>query len=281
MFNLRNSEPIYNIPIQSRVIDNQHRVVTSSVPYLYEVAEGNVVDHSVWDKYGMNEDVDSAAEEDIWSVGGSYVWPTSAMQMEVISSSAEDDPDKGGAVAGTGVHKVRIYYLDSTFTEKTEDIFVNGTAAVATVATDIYRINRIRPLVVGTGLKAAGNIDVRNLADTPIYTRMPVGLTKARQLIYTVPKNKTLYITRMNGSIGGTTSPKFGRFIIRSTYDDVTLTRNAWFTAYAEIGASSQFFSLPFDTPLSFPAGSDILVSCKTLDDNCYVTASLRGWIEI
>jgi len=252
----------------------------SSMPYLYDIAEGNVSNHAAWNKYAINDDVDSANEEDVWCVGGSYVFPDSGQQMEAISSSAEDDPAKADTNPGTGIHSIRIYYLNTDFVEKTTDVMLNGTAAVATTATDIYRINRIRPLIVGTGLKAAGNIDVRNLADTPIYSRIATGFTKGRQLVYTVPQAKTLLINQFTGSIGGTTAPKYGRFTIRSTWDDISMTRNSWMTAYGESGQSSGFFSLFYSCPIKFPSGSDIIVSCKTLDDNCYVTASLRGWQE-
>lgn len=255
-----------------KAVDGKPRV--SAMPYLYDIAEGNVSGHVAWNKYAINDDVDSAAEEDIWSVGGSYVWPTAKQQMEVISSSVQD------GVGGTGIQSVRIHYLDDSFVEKTTDVTMNGTTAVPTSVSDIYRINRIRPLTVGTGLKAAGNIDVRNLADTPIYSRIATGFTKGRQLVYTVPTGKALFIAMFSGSIGGTTAPKFGRFTLRSTWDDISLTRNAWMTAYGESGQSSGFFALEYVTPLKFPAGSDIIVSCKTLDDNCYVTGSLRGWQE-
>lgn len=250
-------------------------------PYLDSVAEGNVANHTPWEKYAINDDIDSANEEDVWCVGGSYTWPAAAQQMHVISSSAEDDPAKADTSAGTGIHQIRIYYLDASFVEKTEDVTLNGTGEVNTTATDIFRINRVRPLVVGTGLKAAGNIDIYNMTTHGlIYSRIATGFTKGRQLIYTVPVGKNLFVKRLSGSIGGTTAPKYGRFTLRSTYDNISGNRNAWMTAYAETGQSSGFFSLEFDGSIKFIAGSDVIVSCKTLDDNCYVTASLRGWLE-
>jgi len=252
----------------------------SSMPYLFDIAEGNIANHSGFEKFAVNDDVDSANEEDIWCVGGSYVWPVAKQQMEVVSSSAEDDPVKADTNPGTGIHSIRIYYLDDAFTEKTEDVTLNGTGVVTTTATDIYRINRLRPLTVGTGLKAAGNIDVRNTADTPIYSRIATGFTKGRQIVYTVPVGKVLYLVSIAGSCGGTTAPKYGKFTLKSTYDNVGLNRNAWLTAYAEVGVSSGFFNKDFPVPIKFPAGSDIIMSVKTLDDNCYVTGSIRGWLE-
>lgn len=260
-------------------IDGKPRV--SSMSYLYDIDEGNVSGHSSFDKYAINDDVDSSAEEDVWSVGGSYAWPAAEVQLAAVSSSVEDDPDKGAGVPGTGIWSIRVYYLDDAFVEKTTDVTLNGTTEVNLSVADVYRINRIRPLTMGTGLKADGNIDVKLPAPgTAIYTRMSTGFTKGRQLVYTVPTGKALFVTQMSGSCGGTIAPKFGKFVLRSTYDNIGLMRNAWMTAYAEHGVSSGQFVKDFPCPLYFPTGSDVIVSCKTLDDNCYVTASLRGWQE-
>lgn len=260
-------------------VANKPRV--SAMPYLYDIAEGNVTGHVSWDKYAINDDVDKAAEEDVWCVGGSYAWLAAETQLVAVSSSAEDDPDKGSAVAGTGVHSVRVYYLDDDFVERTTDVTLNGTAEVALSVANVYRINRIRPLTMGSGNKAAGNIDIKLPAPgTAIYSRIATGYTKGRQLVYTVPTGKALYIVSMSGSSGGTIAPKYAKFTLRSTYDNISNTRQVWMTAYAEKGCSSSNFETIFPCPLYFPAGSDIIVAVSTLDDNTYVTSSLRGWIE-
>jgi hypothetical protein len=262
-----------------KTVDGKPRF--SSTDYLYDISEGNVPNHSLFNKYAINDDIDSAAEEDIWCVGGSYVWPAANQQMHVVSSSVEDDPAKADTSAGTGIHSIRIYYLDSTFVEKTTDVTLNGTGEVDTTATDIFRINRVRPLIVGTGKKAAGNIDIYNMASHgTIYSRIATGFTKGRQLIYTVPTGKVLFLYKVSGSIGGTSAPKYGRFTLRSTYDDISGSRNAWLTAYMETGQNSGYWMMPMAGPLKFIAGSDLVMSVKTLDDNCYVTCAWRGWLE-
>lgn len=74
-------------------INNKPRV--SSMPYLYDIAEGNVPNHAAWSKIGYNPTV-ATNEEDVWSAGGLYVFPTSAtLQMEVVSSLNTADVDVG------------------------------------------------------------------------------------------------------------------------------------------------------------------------------------------
>lgn len=65
-------------------ISNKPRV--SAMPYLYDIAEGNVSGHVPWSKVGYNPAV-GVTEEDIWSAGGVYVFPPAAMQMEVVGGA--------------------------------------------------------------------------------------------------------------------------------------------------------------------------------------------------
>jgi hypothetical protein len=72
--------------------DGKPRV--SSMPYVYDIAEGNVSGHTPWSKIGYNPSV-STTQEDVWSFGGEYVFPTEAMTIEVASDSATADADIG------------------------------------------------------------------------------------------------------------------------------------------------------------------------------------------
>lgn len=80
-----------------------------------------------------------------------YVEQASEAQRSVVSSSAQD---KSG---GSGAFKVRITYLTSAYVLKTEDVTLNGTGAVDTVATDIRFIEKFQ---VVQGAAAAGAIKI-------------------------------------------------------------------------------------------------------------------------
>lgn len=242
--------------------------------YLIGIAEGDVSGHSSLLKMGINPDIDNT-EEDVWEVGGSYVYPGSAMQMEVISSSVND------AGAGTGIQKIRVYYLDNTFAEKSEEVTLNGTTAVATVATDIYRVQYLEATQVGSGGKAAGDIDIRHVTDSPIYGRISTGYTMSRQLIYTVPVNKTLYITEFN--LSSMSSGSYGtRLTLRATYSHKASATRTFFLPHGEIGIQNTAYHWKFSMPEHFPAGVDIKLSGISTNAaaSCYVIAGLRGWLE-
>lgn len=262
-------------------VDSMLRV--SSQDYLYSVAEGLVAGHTPFSKIGYNGDV-GTNEEDIWTVGGKYVFPTIPMQMELTSSSVEDDPIKADTSAGTGVWTVTVVYLDNTYAQQTETVTLNGTAVVTTVATNILRVNTLRVATVGTAYKAVGNIVIRNLADTPIYRQIAIGETRARAAIHTVPLGKTLYITSVALSSGYSTVGKNVRWIMRANYDDSTgtlLTAGLFFMPYFEIQTQDSSFYRQFEVPMKVPATVDMVVSATSDSANSVCDIAIRGWLEV
>lgn len=253
-----------------------HKLRVSSSPFGYDIARGNIPTRTQFSKMGFNPDVDTA-EEDLWYVGGLYVWPTAPMQMEVVSSSADD------AAAGTGARTVCIDYLTGTFEPKQEIVTLNGVAAVPTVATDMYRINRIWVVTAGTGNVSAGNINIRNLADTPIYSQIPAGFTRARNAMYAVPAGVALYVTQLTYSCGNSQGGRFCRFSLRANYNDCTgESTGSIFYPYSEIGIQDGPFTITYDVPMKFIAGTDIKVSAQGDAANADALCSVqyRGWLE-
>lgn len=251
------------------------KVCVNATSYGYDVAEGNIAGHTPFFKTGFNADVD-AAEEDMWVVGGMYVFPSAAQRMEVVSSSTLD------AAAGTGAITVKIWYLTSTFVEKTETLTLTGTVAVPTVATDIYRINAFRVLTAGTGGSAAGTIDIRHITLGTIYSRIAVGNTRARNSIYTVPVDKTLYIVQISCSVGNSAGGRYARFTLRATYDDQAQAASLLWYPYYEIGIQDSAFAMHLDFPIKFPAGTDLKMSVigDATNADAICTCAYRGWLE-
>lgn len=252
-------------------VDNKPRV--SSTPYLYDISKGNVPYHVPWTKNGYNPAL-SSAEQELWAVGESYVFPTAEMGMEVVSSSADDDS------AGTGCRTVEIHYLDSAFNEKTEIVTMDGTNPVATVATDIYRINNFRVKTVGSGGKNAGNIDIRHLSDTPIYSRILTGLNRAMNVIYTVPKGKYLYIFNILFSAGSNVANRPVRFITKATFDSISGATVGFFMPYTNVIVTDGSVDVPIEIPTRFPEGTDVKVTVISPDGAAYGAIAMRGWLE-
>ena len=191
----------------------------------------------------------NTTEYPLWYNAGVYTWPTAAMRMEVVSSSAND-----ASPSGSGARTVKVTYLDSNFAVKSETITLNGTTAVATVATDIYRILDFRVMTAGSGLKSAGTIDIRNLADTPIYARIITGDNEAQQAIYTVPADKFLILYKGNIGLGSSAAGKYGIFKIYTNYDHV----NDVISGYGASGVyycAWQMLTMDSSVPIDFTCG--------------------------
>lgn len=261
-----------------KAINGKQRV--SSMPYLYDIAEGNVPGHEGWSKIGYNGDVD-VGTEDMIAQGGVYVFPAAAGQMDIVSSSAEDDPAKAAGGAGTGIHTVTLYYLDASYAEKTEDITLNGTAAVATTATDIFRVNNMRAKVCGTGKTAAGNITLSEHGGTTYkYGYILAGTTRMRQCVYTVPADKTLYVTSISFAVGGATKEKAAVFTTLAKYDNKADEIRDFFLPFNEAVIEDEAHHRELTRPTKLGAGVDLKVQVRGLTADCVCTCSLSGWVE-
>ena len=212
-----------------------------------------------------------AAQYAVWNAAADYVFPAAAAGLEIVSASAND------AAAGTGLRTVRIDYLDGNFAERSETVTLNGTGVVATTATNIFRVNRMKALTAGSGGVAAGIISLRNLADTPMYGYIGAGDIESKQAIFTVPAGQILEIENILACSMGTTALKYQRIIVYSSYDPILKVQDrTMFTTVFQAGLIDTGLFTKLDTPLVFPPTTDIIVKCLGAATSL-VTATLLG----
>lgn len=258
-------------------IDIGGKLRVQSVPYTYDIAEGNIKDHKSFSKYGINPAVGST-REDLWYYGDLYPFSTAARKMVAVSTNSSDSSTGAGL---SGIRSINLYYLTTSFEEKSTTISLQGTVGVETVDSDIYRVQRVRANTCGTGGAAAGQIVIKSTGGV-VYGCIPQGMTQQRSLVYTVPAGKTLFLTGINLSAGSTQSGKFCRFTVRANYDDVSETLKTFMYPFFEVGLQDNGQTFPLDPPRRFPTGTDIVVSVTAERGigECYITGSLRGWEE-
>ncbi len=248
---------------------------TSAEPYGWDIAEGAVANHQHMRALGYNGNVDNAFE-DLWSVGGTYIFPTAGMGMEIISSSTSD------ASAGIGARTVEVHYLDDAWVEQMETLTLTGTVAVATIATDMYRINNFHVMSVGSSGVAVGDIDLRHLGNTPIYARILATENMEFQAIWTVPINKTAFLVEWMVGIGHQSGNRFGEFLLKATsdFDDTYLA--GVFQSKDIIHVQDGAMEANFSIPLRLPAKTDIKISVKSdaAASNALCAGHFEGWYE-
>lgn len=121
-----------------------------------------------------------------------YTEPSSAQQMELVSSSASDSS------AGTGSRIVRVIYYDGSMNGPfTEDITMNGTTPVDTVATNIRFIDSIVSLTVGSNGTNVGTISLRNTAGSQTFGTIAIGDGRTYWGHHYVGVDKKCFIERL------------------------------------------------------------------------------------
>jgi hypothetical protein len=238
-------------------------------PFDLQVARRQITGHKTLFKFGNNTDINGSLET-VWSSGGVYVYPTTAIQMKVSSSSA------GDAALGTGARTVSVQGLDQDYNEVSENITLTGQTAVLTTTTFI-RVFRAFVLTAGSTGTAQGTIyigtgNVTSGVPATIYAEIPVGENQTLMALWTVPAGYTLYLSRATFSAASNNAAQYilGKFVIRPTGG---VFRNAF-----DVTVNSNVFSYAFNTPLAVQEKSDIEARAIALSGtNFYVTSSFEG----
>lgn len=171
-----------------------------------EAAKGDVYDHTTWNKFGYNDDVDTGGEEIIASWGGTYTPPTTAETLTIVSSSVNDV-----VTTGTGLNAIVITGIDASRNSQVEVVNMNGTTNVVTVSTWLG-INRVAPFLCGSGLTNDGTVTITNTLSADTLAQMPAGETVSQQAIFHVQDGHTFLTTWLHINVlklsGGGGSPE-------------------------------------------------------------------------
>lgn len=151
-----------------------------------DVARGHYNNLKPINIFGFNRDVGTVFET-LWNDTGSYVYPSSASVLSVVSTSAADTMD------------VLISGLDSDYVEISETVTLTGISAVSTTQA-FFRINS----AVILSSSNVGNISIKIGATLHGFIEAGQGATQA--CIYTVPAGKSLYLLRIDLT-SGTVNP--------------------------------------------------------------------------
>ena len=260
-------------------IDNAGAPQICSQDYLMAVAEGDIAGHTPFAKFGRVTAV-GTNQVDVISWGGTYTFSsiTTGERISVASTASGDSATQTGAI------KINIDYLDNTFTQGTEELTLAGNTTVTTTAINIYRINRAYVTSAGTTGAAAGAIRISNANGSNRYAQIDSGNTMTRQLVYTVPLGKSLYITsvKFSGGVGGNAiKNEYLIFTTKAKVNPGTGLASTIFYPYNEIGLMNMAHELPLEIPTKIPATADLKISVigdYAGDATC--TAAIRGWIE-
>jgi hypothetical protein len=238
----------------------------------FSVAQGNVPYFSVQRAYGTNSAINVGVREDIWSFGGTYVFPSDAGESLVIKSTNAADTS----------HYIKVEGLDENF-DLTGPVIValNGTTPVALPGL----WSRVESIMTVGDTATAGDVLVTDVLDTNTYGHMLQSRQAPSTTITTIPAGHTGYAMVVGGSIGkdagGTESgviglqvrpvvpdglPGAGTHGPRLTYGTVNLNINGT-TMYERV----------LERPFKVPEKTDLVLYGESSSNGMVFT----GYIEI
>lgn len=174
-----------NAPIDGVMAQDFDAIATRPTEYRAEVALGRRQGATVWNKFGYNDDIDTATDPEILaSWGGTFQHLTSGETLTIASTSTADDGDP----AGTGANSLVVYGVDENWDLQTEIVTLDGTTNVVT-STQWIGINRISIYLAGSGKANAGNITITATSSGYTLAQMLVGQGTSQQCVFYVPQN--------------------------------------------------------------------------------------------
>lgn len=241
-------------------------------PFGAYVAMGQVSGWTIFRRFGMNPDVDTATvPEDIWDTGGAYPWPTSAQPTTIVSDDANDTS------AGTGCRTVRLTYTGEDYVETTQDLSLTGTTP-ATFATDVYRLNSADCITSGSGEENAGTLQIKHGA-TVIGQISPGEGGTLKGGIFTVPAGKsllldTISISALRSNAGA--AEVDGQIKLFSTKTWRTLLALGAVTT----GTSQSKYDVPSGRYVRIPEKTDVRLRIVAASaNNMFISSNVAGYL--
>lgn len=251
------------VPYGVKQVDGKIR--TSSMPYLYDIAEGNVPNHSPVRAFGLNANV-GLTWETVHDPSTLRTYLTAAEQLQVASTDADDD----GAPLGNGARTVVVAGLDTNYNALSEIVTMNGVANVLTAAS-FLRVSSVTVATAGATGYNEGTITVSNNADTIVLDQIDIQANASMAASYTVPAGYTTYLVQAMATESSSKGCEFG-FWMRPF-------GGLWMRKRGIVLLDSSIV-LPMQIPMKLPQKADIELRARAFQAGAIVTAGLEGWVE-
>jgi hypothetical protein len=228
----------------------------SSQSTYFDIARGHFRNVQAVNLFGFNQTIGTTYETIANDGGGVLAYPSSAVQMSLVSTSAAD------------TMSVLISGLDADYNQINETIALNGLTSVTTTAS-FLRINSAQI----TSSTNAGDITISNGGTEYAFIGAGIGITQA--LSYTVPAGAKLYINSVSFTSGTVNPNKYllGRASL-TTADGAVL--NFWQSTWA-VGV------LHFDVPVPFVVNEkcDFQLQAKSSSSENEISAYVNAHLVI
>ena len=203
-----------------------------------ELAHRRLDDAQQVQLFGFNRTIETAYET-VWNNGGGlYTFPTEALTMSCVSSSASD------------TMSILIQGLDANYAAIDDVVTLTGTTPVSTNI-QFFRINAV---VILSG-NNVGNISLTNGGTTYAYIEAAHGTEQA--IIYTTPARQSLYVFTAQFTSGTVNPNKYitSRGVTRSSTGRII---RFWESTF------QQDVSFDLAVPFRVPPKTDFTIEAKS-----------------
>lgn len=213
--------------LNSSVQNDADSILTRGISEELTIASGLLIGYSTVNKFGLNPDIDTAGNEDIWGGNGFYTgFPNSSVTPEILRIVSTSTAD---TLAGTGARTIRVTGLDANYNIQSEDINMNGTSVVNSVNT-YRRVHTAQIIAAGSGGVNAGAITVSyNTTTSIVFLTMAIGRNQTNCSAYTVPAGYTAYMRTLHSACGTTVNVAVDGNIWTRSFDGVFRSRRPFY----------------------------------------------------
>jgi len=241
------------------------QIRTINTPYLYQIAEGNIAEHTAVRRYGHNSDVGTAPET-VSHIGAVMYYPAIAEILKIKSDDVDDD----GAPVGTGARTVWLQGLDNNYAIITDTITMNGTTAVdSNVA--FLRLFEMKVVTAGTSGRNEGTITAYGNDGTSKIDAIGAEENLSHSASFTVPAGQTLYIVSIvisDASLKGAEVSLYAREF------------GGLWENYRPYVILDNIITLPLSMPLVFTEKTDVELRATALAAGAVIAGGFSGWRE-
>lgn len=222
-----------------------------------EVSRGRIPGAIRLNKSGLNNDVDTAAGEDVWDGGGDWTEPTADRIHAIVSSAVTDTS------LGAGARTVFIRGI-SGGNITTETVTLNGASPVNTV--NAYSIIDYMYVATAGGGTNDGAITATAATDGTVTARINVDGTNQTQMCITkVPTGYSYYIYNWECEMYNSNASSSAEISLQTKFSGgVWLTRRV---SYLSNSGDSHKMET-FDPPLVIPSGALVKIRCTSVTNN-------------
>lgn len=253
-------------------IRNKPRV--SAMPYLYDIAEGNVSGHTRTTVLGYRSSV-TVIWEDLSQLTYNKVHlPSAVTDMEVVSTRSAD------ASGGTGATQVEVHGLDGNYAQQSELVTLAGTSAVP-LTNQYIRINNFHVMQAGDNEFSVGDLTIFGTSGATVYHKISAGNNMGLQAHFTIPAGVTGYVTQWNVGMG-TPQQTVGRAALEAKADYHDRSLVTVFQTQDIIVANDGTVVKTFALPLQLPPKCDVKIRAQRIigSNRLDISGSIEMWYE-